>query len=55
MVKVVAAVLLSPLAWLIIKKIKKIERIDMFDYGISYNPVRVFSDNQLGKNLYHEQ
>lgn len=53
--KMAAAILLSPLACLLIKKVKRIERLDTFDYGVSYNPTRVFNDRELGENHYYEK
>lgn len=52
--KVAAAFVLSPLAIIISNKVKKIERLDTFDYGISYNPALVFRDTSQGSNQYHK-
>lgn len=52
--KMGAAIVLSPIAWFLIPMIKKIEKLDTFDYGISYNPIRVFHDHEQGENRYHE-
>lgn len=51
--KVIAAILLSPIAWFVSSRVKKVEQIDTFDYGVSYNPLSVFNDDQLGENYYH--
>lgn len=53
--KIIAAILLSPLALFLSEKIKKIEKVDVFDYGVSYNPALVFNDKQQGENCYHEK
>lgn len=52
--KVCAAIVLAPAAGFLTAKIKKIEKLDTFDYGISYNPLLVFNDQKQGKNQYHE-
>ena len=50
--KMVLAVLLFPVAILLANTIKRIEKLDYFDYGISYNPISVFSENISGENKY---
>lgn len=32
--------------------IKKIEKIDYFDYGVSHNPIKVFNNQSCGENRY---
>ncbi|SRR5579883_186261 len=50
--KIIMATLLFPLCAYLTKSIKKIEQIDYFDYGISYNPANVFTPETTGKNIY---
>lgn len=38
---VIAAVIISPILSLIARMIKKIERIDTFDYNVNYNPFKI--------------
>jgi hypothetical protein len=53
--KMMIAIILLPIAVLLAHIIKKIEKIDYFDYGISYNPIAVFNDNVSGKNNYERE
>jgi queuosine precursor transporter len=50
--KMVLAAILFPVAILLANAIKHIEKLDYFDYGISYNPINVFSENVHGENKY---
>lgn len=50
--KMVLAILLFPLAVFLANAIKRIEKLDYFDYGISYNPLTVFSEYISGENKY---
>jgi len=50
--KLIFAIALFPFATLLANIIKRIERIDYYDYGISYNPLFVFKQNTLGENKY---
>lgn len=50
--KLIIAILFLPLCTYLTKAIKKIEKIDCFDYGISYNPTSVFGSGFSGKNQY---
>lgn len=50
--KMILAVLLFPIAILLANLIKHIEKLDYFDYGISYNPIAVFGDSTYGTNKY---
>lgn len=52
--KMVMAVILFPLALFLSSLIKRIEKLDYFDYGISYNPLTVFSENVSGENKYEK-
>lgn len=52
--KMIFAVILFPVAILLANVIKRIEKLDYFDYGISYNPVNVFSENVPGENKYNK-
>jgi len=52
--KMIFAVILFPLAMFLANIIKHIEKIDYFDYGISYNPLTVFNENTLGENKYRK-
>lgn len=52
--KMFAAIALSPLAYILSYYIKKIERIDTFDYDISYNPLLVFYAKDIGENHYDD-
>lgn len=36
--KLIYEILATPLTYMIIKKIKKVENLDTFDYGVKYNP-----------------
>jgi uncharacterized integral membrane protein (TIGR00697 family) len=50
--KMILATMLFPIAILLGSVIKRIEKLDYFDYGISYNPITVFSDTVHGENKY---
>jgi uncharacterized PurR-regulated membrane protein YhhQ (DUF165 family) len=50
--KMIMAILLTPVALFLAFLIKKIEKLDFYDYGTSYNPIYVFDSAQKGKNLY---
>lgn len=52
--KVIIAVILFPIALFLSGIIKRIEKLDYFDYGISYNPLTVFSENVSGENKYEK-
>jgi uncharacterized integral membrane protein (TIGR00697 family) len=52
--KMIIAVILFPVAILLANMIKRIEKLDYYDYGISYNPITVFSENVSGKNKYEK-
>lgn len=52
--KMVLAVVLFPVAILLANAIKRLEKLDYFDYGISYNPINVFSESVHGKNKYNK-
>jgi len=52
--KMIMAVILFPLALFLSSLIKRIEKLDYFDYGISYNPLTVFSENVSGENKYEK-
>jgi len=52
--KMVLAIILFPVAILFSNGVKRIEKLDYFDYGISYNPIAVFSENVSGKNKYNK-
>lgn len=40
--KVVMSIILLPVGIYIVQKIKKVEKTDYYDWGISYNPLKVF-------------
>ena len=50
--KMVMSFFLFPLALLVSSYIKRIEKIDYYDFGVSYNPLSVFSTVHHGKNKY---
>jgi len=50
--KMVMAVLLFPAAWFLSDFIKKVEKMDYYDFGISYNPISVFSQKTQGENKF---
>ncbi len=50
--KVIIALLLMPIGIWLAKIVKKIEGLDYYDYGISYNPLKVFKSNNAGVNKY---
>lgn len=52
MYKISLSIILFPIALLITSIIKRIECLDYYDYGISYNPISVFSSTEAGKNKY---
>lgn len=51
--KMIFAVILFPVAVFLANVIKRVERLDYFDYGISYNPMAVFSETVPGENKYN--
>lgn len=52
--KMIIAVILFPVAIILSGIIKRIEKIDFYDYGISYNPINVFNESTCGKNKYEK-
>ncbi len=50
--KMVIAILLFPFAAALTRFIKRIEKVDFYDYGISYNPLKVFNTISQGENRY---
>lgn len=50
--KIFAAIILLPLAMLLINLLKRLEKTDYYDYGNSYNPFNVFSTQEYGENRY---
>ncbi|TAK73375.1 MAG: VUT family protein [Gammaproteobacteria bacterium] len=50
--KMVIAILLFPVAILLSNIIKRIEKLDYFDYGVPYNPLTVFNEDAIGENKY---
>lgn len=55
MYKVVAAIILLPFALYFISLLKRVEKTDHYDYGVSYNPFTVFSSKNNGENRYEKQ
>jgi uncharacterized PurR-regulated membrane protein YhhQ (DUF165 family) len=53
--KMMATTLIFPAALVIAAYVKKIEKIDFYDYGGHYNPLLVFRSNLPGKNKYEEK
>ncbi|MBV9576357.1 MAG: VUT family protein [Gammaproteobacteria bacterium] len=52
--KMIVATILFPIAIILSNLIKKIEKLDYFDYGISYNPIHVFKETVSGENKYRK-
>jgi len=48
--KVVVSVILLPIGIYLVGVIKKIEQTDYYDWNISYNPFKIFSENSPGVN-----
>jgi len=48
--KVITSIILLPVGIYLVNLIKKIEQTDYYDWGISYNPLRVFGDNDTNIN-----
>ena len=46
------AIILFPFAVALTRLIKRIEKVDYYDYGISYNPLKVFNTISRGENRY---
>lgn len=40
-VKVLIEVLLTPVTYMVVKKLKQLENVDTYDYGVNYNPFRL--------------
>lgn len=53
--KMIFAIVLFPIAIVLANAIKRIEKLDYFDYGVSYNPMVVFSENVPGENKYNKK
>ncbi|WP_165476864.1 VUT family protein [Legionella fairfieldensis] len=53
--KIFSAIVLLPLAMFLINVLKRLEKTDYYDYGISYNPLNVFSTKESGENRYESQ
>jgi len=49
--KLIASMVLLPIGIILTKKIKKFEKLDYYDYGLTYNPMTVFG-NCNGVNQY---
>ncbi len=54
LLKLILSIILLPISIILSFVLKKIEKTDFYDYGISYNPVKVFSNNDLGKNEWRQ-
>lgn len=52
--KIFLAIILFPVAIFLQNTIKRIEKLDYFDYGISYNPFTVFNEHVQGINKFGE-
>ena len=52
--KFIIAILLFPVALVLAKLVKRIEKLDYYDYGISYNPMKVFNEYVSGRNAYEK-
>jgi uncharacterized PurR-regulated membrane protein YhhQ (DUF165 family) len=52
--KISVATILLPIAIFFTNIVKRVEKLDYFDYGISYNPITVFRENISGQNKYEE-
>lgn len=50
--KVSIAILLLPLGVWLSGIIKRVEKLDYYDYGTSYNPITVFENSATGENKY---
>jgi uncharacterized integral membrane protein (TIGR00697 family) len=50
--KVVISVLLIPVSIWLSRTLKRLEGLDYYDYGISYNPLSIFSSRDEGENAY---
>lgn len=50
--KMIIGVLLFPFAVIFTKFIKRFEKIDFYDFGISYNPLKVFNNSSISENRY---
>lgn len=48
----ILSIILFPIAILLTNIFKRIEKLDYFDYGISYNPIGVFAEHICGENRY---
>jgi len=55
--KVVMSIVLFPVGIYIVHQIKKIEKTDYYDWGISYNPLKVFkeTDDSIMRNNYENK
>ncbi|HLB41613.1 MAG TPA: VUT family protein [Gammaproteobacteria bacterium] len=47
------AIIFAPIVLVLSAWVKRIEKLDTFDYGVSYNPANIFEEKQSGENLYH--
>jgi len=50
-----AAIILGIIAPLFIKLNKKIDAIDMYDFGISYNPIKIYKSGNVGENRFNKK
>ncbi len=52
--KMIIAFLLFPAALVLTNLVKRMEKLDYFDYGVSYNPMNVFNENIHGENKFNK-
>lgn len=50
--KLILATIFLPFTVVFSKILKKVEKMDYYDYGISYNPVKVFTSVEPGQNAW---
>jgi len=53
--KVTMAIIIVNLAPFFINLTMKIEKLDIYDYNVSYNPAKVFDKENSGENMYGRQ
>lgn len=50
--KILSSIILLPISLYLIDLLKRVEKTDYYDYGVSYNPLNVFSTEESGENRY---
>ena len=53
--KIAIAAIALPFTVIASRLLKRVEKLDYYDYGISYNPMKAFNTDEKGKNLWKDE